>query len=69
MYCIYWLLFSFGNVRVLNESYPMNTNVTGLRWFSKYHYVCVLWMKVASALEGLTTIKANYCLAKYWERW
>ena len=32
----------------------MNTNMTGFRWFS---CVCVpvLWMKVASALEGLSS--------------
>ena len=33
----------------------MNTNMTGFRWFSKN--LCILymlWMKVASALEGLS---------------
>ena len=37
--------------RVLNEIYPMNTNMTGFRWFSKY-LLHVLWMKDALALEG-----------------
>ena len=38
-------------LRVLSESYPMNTNMTGCRWFSKI-FALLLWMKVASALEG-----------------
>ena len=42
------------HVKVLKESFPMNTNMTGFRWFSKKLNVLVLWMKVASALEGLT---------------
>ena len=25
------------NLRVLSESYPMNTNMIGFRWFSKIH--------------------------------
>ena len=39
--------------RVLSESYPMNTNMIGFRWFSKNTCIFVLWMTVASALEGL----------------
>ena len=31
------------HLRVLSESYEMNTNMTGLRWFSK---ILVLWKKV-----------------------
>ena len=31
------------HLRVLNESYPMNANMTGFKWFSK----------IATALEGL----------------
>ena len=31
----------------------MNTNMTGFRWFSK---ICVLWRKVASALEVLNEV-------------
>ena len=53
------------HLRVLRESYPMNTNMTGFRWFSEIFaplfvlivfkdiYLLVLWKEVASALEGL----------------
>ena len=44
------------HLRVLMESYPMNTNMTGLKWFTKNLCVIVLWTKVASALEGLRVI-------------
>ena len=39
------------HLRVLSESYPMNTKKAGLRCFSKF---CILVMraKLASALEG-----------------
>ena len=44
------------HLRVLGESYQMNTNMTGFRWFSKIFAsllgLCAL-DKVASALEGL----------------
>ena len=40
------------HLRVLSESFPMNINMTGFRWFSK-KIVFVLWMKVVSAMEGL----------------
>ena len=40
------------HLRVLNESYQINTNM-GLDNFSKNLCVLVLCMKVASALEGL----------------
>ena len=40
-------------LRVLSESFLKNTNMTGLRWFSKMFAFHVLWTKVASALEGL----------------
>ena len=39
---------------VLSESFPMNTNMTGLRWFWRNPCGLLLWTKVASALEGLT---------------
>ena len=40
-------------MRVLNKSFPINTKMTGFRWLSKKNLcVIVLWMKVASALEG-----------------
>ena len=29
-------------LRVLSESYPMNTNTTGFRWFSKIFAYCAL---------------------------
>ena len=41
------------HLRVLSKSYPMNTNMTGFRWLSK---ICILWTKVASALEGLSAV-------------
>ena len=47
------------HLRVLSESYPMNTNMIS---FQKSLNLCilVLWTKVASALEGLTnTLFAN----------
>ena len=42
------------HLRVLSENFPMNTNMTGFRWFPKNLCVLVLWTKVASALEGLS---------------
>ena len=41
------------HLRALIESFPMNTNMTVFRWFSKNLNVLVLWTKVASAMEGL----------------
>ena len=38
------------HLRVLNEGYPMSTNMTGF----KNCCILVLWMKVTSALEGLS---------------
>ena len=56
------------HLRVLSEHYPMNTNTAGFRWFSKFCDI-VLWMKVASALEGLSmfvpTQKVSL-FAKFW---
>ena len=40
------------HLRVISESYPMNTNVTGLTCFSKIFALA----KVASALKGLINI-------------
>ena len=40
-------------LRVLSESYPMNTNITGFGWCFKNIGIRVLWTKVASALEGI----------------
>ena len=44
------------HIRVLRESFQMNTNMTGFRWFTKiFASFTVLWMKVGlSALEGLS---------------
>ena len=39
----------------------MNTNMTGFGWLSKKLCILVLWMKVASALEGLR-ILLRYCI-------
>ena len=41
--------------RVLSESYPINTNMTGFRQFSEIFLV--LWTKLAPALEGFTISK------------
>ena len=41
------------HLRELSESFPMNTNMTGFRRFSKVFALLVIWTKVASALEGL----------------
>ena len=42
------------HLRVLTKSFPVNTNETGFGWFSKNPCVFELWMKVASAMEGLS---------------
>ena len=41
------------HLRVLSKSYTMNTNLTGIKWFSKNRYVLMLRVKVASAWEGI----------------
>ena len=41
------------HLRVLSKSYPMNTNMTGSRWFFKDPCVLVLSIKVTLALEEL----------------
>ena len=41
------------HLRALSESYPKNTNMTGLRWFSKIFASLCLLTKVALELEGL----------------
>ena len=43
------------HLRVLSEGFPMNTNMPGFRWFSIHFCIVVLWKKVASALEGLSS--------------
>ena len=42
------------HLRVLSESFPMNTNMTGLKKNFEETCVLVLWTKIASALEGLS---------------
>ena len=45
------------HLRVLSESYPVNTNITRFRWFSTIvGFLTVLWTKEASAMEGLMEI-------------
>ena len=44
------------HLRVLSESYPMNTNMAGFRYVFRNLCVLVLWTKVASALEGINPI-------------
>ena len=39
------------HLRVLNESYPMNTNMIGFRRFS----VLALWTKIASTFHFIET--------------
>ena len=53
------------HLRVLSESFPMNTNMTRFRDGFKNICVHVLWAKVASALEGLTLkhLKNTLCLS------
>ena len=48
------------HLRELSDSYPMNTNMTGFRWFSKTFASLNFGKKVASALEGLTKISGDY---------
>ena len=45
------------HLRVLSECYPMNTNMTGFRWFS---ILFALWTEVSSALEGLIGSSYSY---------
>ena len=61
------------HLRVFSESYPMNTNITEFRWFSKIFASLWFSTKVAVALEGLKNIKKilkmasfkkNYCFEK-----
>ena len=47
------------HLRVLSESYPMNTNMIGFRWFSKIFASLCFGRKVASASEGLKHSSRN----------
>ena len=54
------------NLRVLSENYPMNTNMTGFRWFSKsFASLCFEW-ELALALEGL--IQLMFVALEYEQR-
>ena len=53
------------HLRILTESYPMNTNMIGFRWFYKYLCVLVLWTKVASALITLLLLTLDISGATY----
>ena len=58
-------------LRVLSESYQMNTNMTGFRWFSEiFESFNMFWTKVASALEGLTGVEViiAFILSTPWKR-
>ena len=46
------------HLRLLRKSYPMNTNMTGFRWFS-FSWILVLRKKVSLALEGLSKKKTT----------
>ena len=47
--------YSSDDLRVLSESYPMNTNMTWVKWFSKiFAFLCLT--EVESALEGLRVL-------------
>ena len=54
------------HLRVLSESYPINTNMTGFRWFSYFFAFSVHWTKVTSAAEGL---KGVHTFLTYTDRW
>ena len=52
------------HLRVHSESLPINTNMTGLRWFSKNICILVHRAKVAFALEelgGKGCVIAKHC--------
>ena len=41
-------------LRVHSKSYPMNTNMTGFRWFSEIFHILAMWIKKMDlAYEGL----------------
>ena len=55
------------HLRELAESYPMNTNMTGFRWFSKIFAFLCFGRKVASALEGLNGfVPARHGGLRWW---
>ena len=48
------------HLRVLSESYPMNTNVTGFRWFSKILLPCAL-DESSLSIGRVTSNESSYC--------
>ena len=51
------------HLRVLSESYAMNTNMTGFRWFSKIIHALVSSHKVLSGYGGTFEIhKPSFCM-------
>ena len=49
------------HLKELGKSFPMNTNLTWFKRFSKVFFlVLVFWMKVASALEGLMSMGREF---------
>ena len=48
------------HLRVLGESYPMNTNMTGVKKVFNFFCILVIWTKVASALEGLRIVRRTF---------
>ena len=47
------------HLRVLGESFQMNTKTTGFECFFQENCILVLWTKVVSALEGLKQWQGN----------
>ena len=59
-----WLMGT--QLRVLSQSFLMNTNMTGFRWFFKNCCVVVLCTKVSSAFEGLILAAAKSSRTIWW---
>ena len=53
------------HLRVLSESYLMNINMNGFRWFLKIFVSNVLWTKVASALKGLNELCTKFAVHEF----
>ena len=53
------------HLKVLSESYPINTNMTGFRSYSE---ILLLWLKVSLALVGLNYVVRIAISARFeWE--
>ena len=57
------------HLRVLSESYPMKSNITGFIYGFQKSCIIVLWMNVALALEGLSAIKYLLLLGYHTQIW